>query len=451
LSRVSQLTYKSQPPTSHPIGLATRRVLVPTPPVNQGERRDPFHPTLALTGCARLSTFVTPSTSPGSYHVKGGEVASPPFQPVDGIPPFQPIAAHTFSLGPELVAWGPTDQYLFAFAVGTDHALWYSLLDGYADPNVSVTPATWSSWRSLGGVVMSPPCAVRSGEVSVDVFAAGADSELLHWQLRNGNWVTHPPVSDPAPGVEHQALDLVIDPGGPPHGAPPGGVAYTRYWESLGGVLTSPPHAVMFGELDDEILVFARGTDQARWSRTFADGTWGSWTSLGHVLASPPHAVVAAKETLAVFALGTDSAIWVTMGGGWQSLGGTFSSAPYAIAQNKKIHVFAADEHRALAWREWDGNQWASWRSLGGILMSQPIADCPSRGLPYVFALGTDSGVWRIRSLGGDWSDWESLGVGLLSLPATTARTVDEGLLVIVRSLAALGLDHQVWFQEDDY
>jgi hypothetical protein len=354
-----------------------------------------------------------------------------PFQPVDGIPAFQPIPGRLFSMGPELAPWGPSDQFLFAFAVSTDQALWCAQLDGYIDND---QPAVWGNWQSLGGIVMSPPRAVRSGESSVDVFAVGADSELLHWRFRNGNWV-----AQSSEVVEARSAALALDVSG----------ANTQYWESLGGVLTSPPHAVIFGELDDQILVFARGTDQALWSRAFVNGFWRDWTSLGHILASAPHAVVAAKETLAVFALGIDSAIWYTMGGEWQSLGGTFSSAPYAVADGDSMLVFAADAQRALALCRWDGSGWSSWQSLAGILMSPPIANWAAGSLPYVFTLGTDSGVWRIRSAGDSWLDWESLGIGLLSLPATATRTPFD--IDFVRALAGLGPDHQVWFQEDDF
>ena len=382
--------------------------------------------------------------------------SSPLFQPVPGIPPFQPIAGGVFSSGPELAPWGPADQRMFAFAVGTDQALWCAELDGFTTD--VETPATWRGWRSLGGVVMSPPRAVRSGETSIDVFAAGANSEVLHWQFRNGHWVNHRPVFEDAgstalAGGTLSAVDTPVSEA-PASAALAGHVSPpvpTRYWESLGGIITSPPHAVIFGELDDELLVFARGTDQALWNRAFVNGSWRAWTSLGHILASPPHAVVAAKETLAVFALGTDSAIWYTMGGEWHSLGGTFSSAPYAVADGRSIHVFAADTSSALAWRKWDGSGWSNWQSLGGILMSPPIADCPApHGLPYVFTLGTDSGVWRRRSAGGtEWFDWESLGSGLLTLPATTVRSPSPEFQF--RAIAALGFDHRVWFQEDDF
>jgi hypothetical protein len=278
---------------------------------------------------------------------------------------------------------------------------------------------------------MSPPRAVRSGESSVDVFAAGANSDLLHWQFLNGSWVEHLPV------VEQAAA--------PALGPPPG--TYVRYWESLGGALTSSPSAVMFNESGEEMLVFVRGWNHALWSLAFANGSWGDWNSLGHTLASAPHAIVVAVKTLAVFVLGSDSAIWYMMGGEWHSLGGTFSSAPYPVTDGESIFVFAADVDRAIRWRRWNGNSWNDWQSLGGTFLSAPIANCPVQDLPYVYALGIDSGIWRKRFAGESWFDWELLGAALLSLPATTTRFTGP----YFRELAGLGFDHQVWFQEDDY
>ncbi len=93
-----------------------------------------------------------------------------------------------FTSPPEIVSWGPSEINLFAFAVGTDQALWYAQLDGFTVAGNNA----WSGWQSLGGVAMSRPRAVRSGELSVDVFAVGAHSELLHWQFRNGAWTSWP-------------------------------------------------------------------------------------------------------------------------------------------------------------------------------------------------------------------------------------------------------------------
>ena len=223
---------------------------------------------------------------------------------------------------------------------------------------------------------MSRPRAVRSGELSVDVFAVGAHSELMHWQFRNGAWTSWPIVGTVG-GTVTMASRVV----------PP---TLHRNWESLGGILISPPHAVMFGELNDTILVFALGTDHALWTKASVNGSWRPWDTLGHALSSPPHAVTWRNETFAVFALGTDSAIWYTMGSDWHSLGGAFSSAPYAVSTFNHIHVFAADAHSARKHRSWNGNSWSNWESLGGILMCPPTANSfQNNELIHVYALGT--------------------------------------------------------------
>src|SRR5262249_54935450 len=52
-----------------------------------------------------------------------------------------------FTSAPEIVSWGPNDIHLFAFAVGTDQALWYAQLDGFA---VVGNTNAWSEWQPLG-------------------------------------------------------------------------------------------------------------------------------------------------------------------------------------------------------------------------------------------------------------------------------------------------------------
>ena len=343
---------------------------------------------------------------------------------------FRPMGGK-FSSPPTVVAWGQNDINLFAFAVGTDQALWYAQLNGFAD--VGGNANLWSQWHSLGGVAMSPPCAVRSGDLSVDVFAVGEHSELLHWQFRNGAWTSWP-IEVVVGGVTASAASRIRPP------------FPTRNWESLGGILTSPPHAVVFGALHDTILVFGRGTDQALWVKASVHGAWRNWDSLGHTLSSPPRAVTWQSETFAVFALGTDSAIRCTMGDTWHSLGGSFSSAPYAVATLNHIHVFAADAQSALQHCSWDGNSWTNWESLGGILMSSPTANSlPNNELVHVYGLGTDSAIWRRRLVGNSWADWDSLTGPFLSPPSTLARAADN---VPTRDLVALGIDHAAWHFE---
>jgi hypothetical protein len=338
-----------------------------------------------------------------------------------------------FTAPPEIVPWGQNDQFLFAFGVGADQALWYAQLDGFTFEGAE---GTWSSWRSLEGTAMSPPHAVRSGESSVDVFAVGARSDLLHWQFLNGEWTSWP--TNHSQDIEVATASQLVPP--PPY----------RNWESLGGILTSPPHAIMLGDLsDDNLCVFALGTDHALWIKQFDMGSWRDWATYGHTLNSPPHVVRWGSGYFAAFGLGIDSAIWYTMGGTWQSLGGSFSSAPYAVSTSKRIHVFAADTQRALHHRSWDGNSWTDWESLGGILMSPPTANnFQSDELIHVFGLGTDSAIWRRRWLGDSWTDWHSLGGPFLSAPATVTRLPDPAFPT--RDLAALRANHEIWHMEED-
>jgi hypothetical protein len=278
---------------------------------------------------------------------------------------------------------------------------------------------------------MSPPHAVQSGVSSVDVFAVGSHSELLHWQFRIGAWTSWPigNLGRVVPTARH-----VVPP------------TLDRNWESLGGILVTPPRAVMFGELNDIILAFALGTDHALWIKEFYKGSWREWaTYYGHTLNSPPHAVRWQSERYAVFALGTDSAVWYTMGDSWQSLGGAFSSAPYAVTTSNHIHVFAADMQSALKHCSWNGNSWSDWESLGGILMSPPAANVQGGDLMHVFAVGTDSAIWRRRWLGDSWTDWHLLGGTSTSPPATVARQPSFP----VGEIVALGTDHAVWHLEE--
>lgn len=340
-----------------------------------------------------------------------------------------------FTTAPAVAPWGQFDQNLLAFGVGTDSALWFAQLSGF---NVDDIGGTWSAWQSLGGVVTSAPCAVRSGESSVDVFASGLHGELLHWEFHDGTWnqwLPDRPTNNP--GFAARAGGL-------------GEVGLHRNWESLGGIIITAPSATMFGEQSALTLVFGVGVDHALWVRARDNGVWRDWDSLGHTLASAPQAVTFQHETFAVFALGIDSAIWCTMGNGWQSLGGSFSTAPYAISTNHHIHVFAVDSQRALQHRRWDGHSWTDWESLGGIVMSAPTANCNARSdLVDVFGLGTDSAIWHRRWLGDSWTDWQSLASPFLFAPATIART-PEDVIFDIRDSVALRTDHTYRHLEQD-
>jgi hypothetical protein len=326
---------------------------------------------------------------------------------------------------------GHSDETLIVLTVGPDSALWYARLDGFTFSDDPEGQGTWCPWQSLGGLLTSPPHAVRSQESAVDVFARGPHGELLHWHFEDGRWSQWPLDRPPVLGASAARL---ID----------GGLY--RNWESLGGVLVSPPHATVFGGFRGFVTVFAAGTDHALWNRT-NEGGWKPWDSWGHTLASPPHAV-AGDETIAVFVRGTDSAVWYNRDGtGWHSLGGRFSSAPCGVATIRgHLHVFATDENSALQHRIWDGSSWSDWASLGGTCTSAPTVSTDGE-IMHVYVLGTDSAVWRNRWLGDSWTDWHNLGRTFLAPPAAVTRVPSFP----TRDLAALGTDNAVWhMQEED-
>ena len=210
-------------------------------------------------------------------------------------------------------------------------------------------------------------------------------------------------------------------------------------WESLGGVLTSDPAAVSWG--DGRIDVFVRGTDNALWHKWFNDG-WSNWESLGGVLSSGPAVSSWASGRLDVFVRGTDNALWHKWFNGgwsnWESLGGVLTSDPAAVSWGDgRIDVFVRGTDNAL-WHKWFNGGWSNWESLGGGLSSGPAVASWASGRLDVFVRGTDNALWH-KWFNGTWSGWESLGGVLTSDPAAVSWG-DGRIDVFVRST-----DNALW------
>jgi hypothetical protein len=129
--------------------------------------------------------------------------------------------------------------------------------------------------------------------------------------------------------------------------------------------------------------------------------SWGGWESLGGILESPPRVVAWAPNRLDIFAVGTDSALWHqwwdgAAWGGWESLGGILESPPKGVSWSaNRLDVFGVGTDSALWHRWWDGAAWGGWESLGGILESPPKAVSWSANRLDVFGVGTDSALWH--------------------------------------------------------
>ena len=214
-------------------------------------------------------------------------------------------------------------------------------------------------------------------------------------------------------------------------------------WESLGGILISPPQVVSWGP--DRLDVFAQGTDHALWHRWWDGSSWGGWESLGGVLTSPPSVVSWGPNRLDLFALGQDHGLWHrwwdgSSWGGWESLGGVLTSPPSAVAwAENRLDIFALGQDHGLWHRWWDGSSWGGWESLGGVLTSPPTAVSWGPNRLDIFGVGTDNAVWHRWWDGSSWGGWESLGGSVFSPVSAVSWDVNR------LDLFAIGTDNAVW------
>ena len=184
------------------------------------------------------------------------------------------------------------------FALGTDHAVWIRVFssDGSTGP--------WDTF--LGAPRISKPHVVVQRRSGTHIFALGTDSAIWWWGWGNSSWV------------------------------------------SLGGTFTSEPFAVAFSD-SDHVHVFARGTNSDLQHRQSDDGkNWGNWESLGGILESPPTGVTRAGpgESVSIYTVGTDSAAWkISLVNGhaseWQSLGGVLIASPHAAFTETVVGLMA--------------------------------------------------------------------------------------------------------------
>jgi hypothetical protein len=107
--------------------------------------------------------------------------------------------------GPGLCS--PMPGRIDIFVKGSDNALWHM--------NTINNGNTWSSWESLGGVIVSQPTAVSSAYDRIDVFARGIDDALWHisYEDKWNNWENLGGKLTAAPAVTswgYGRLDVII-------------------------------------------------------------------------------------------------------------------------------------------------------------------------------------------------------------------------------------------------
>lgn len=196
----------------------------------------------------------------------------------------------------------------------------------------------------------------------------------------------------------------------------------TGPWQRLGGVFTSAPAAIAWG--NGRVDVFGVGLDHAMYVRTSVDAKWGEkwtpdWFRLGGAFTSAATLISRGPASLDVFARGadftlranhTDGATWF----GWQNLGGNLASPPVAVSWGpNRMDIFAIFKDGALWHRWWDGQIWNDWESLGGNYVGEPAVASWGPGRLDVFVVDVKTRGMRHHWFSGDtWSVPEALSIG---------------------------------------
>ena len=274
---------------------------------------------------------------------------------------------------------------LEVFVRGTDNALWFA--------SQPVLGGSWTSFVSLGGVIISDPTAIQQPYFgNVQVFALGTDNAV--WMRQEGT---------------------------------PGNFSN---WSSIGGSGTSDIAAVLSTLVHNEpqVELFMRGSDNTLWSNLQYPSGFKGWNSLGGYLTSAPGAQ---GGNFVAFARGGDNALWriaADVPGNWTSLGGSLNGPP-SNEVNQYI-LFQGTDH--AAWYVFDNSasgtvSYSDPTSLGGYILSNPTMPGRYSGSDdlEVFAVGSDNAVWVTVSNGSSFGQWQSLGGNVVGDPLAV-RTPDH-------------------------
>jgi len=265
-------------------------------------------------------------------------------------------------------------------------------------PTAPPPPISWSDWeRHSGGL------------------AAGSGLDATSWQPGNLRVVSR----SPANNVWIKSWDCC--------GA---WSAWTSVSSPSGGITSNP---AITSTAPNILHVFAKGTDNAIWTRKWNGANWGAWTSLGGGFTSGPDAV-SHNGWVAVFARGMDDAIWMKSGSpdgtwtDWESLGGTLTSDPSVVRSSCcQTHVFARGTDGLLKqkWHDSSTNTWTAWVTpRGANLVIDTSPDASSYGnyrLDIFAAAGDSNGLYQLTGQGRRWYGWTSLGGGVTGDPGSVS------------------------------
>ncbi len=162
---------------------------------------------------------------------------------------------------------------------------------------------------------------------------------------------------------------------------------------------------------------FVKGNDKGLWHRVYQNNQFSGWESLGCFLTSDASYSSWNYNRFDVFVRGTDNAMWHIYNNGngwsgWESLGGVITSKPVAVSWgNNRIDAFVIGKDSALWQKFWD-NGLSPWYSLSGVCTSAPGSCCSVFAISQTFSFmrGTDNALWLKYFDGNNWAGWQNLG-----------------------------------------
>jgi len=153
-----------------------------------------------------------------------------------------------------------------------------------------------------------------------------------------------------------------------------------------------------------------------------------------------------------VFVKGADGALWLkhfngTVSTEWRSLGGVLTSDPSATSFTQvgiNIHVFVRGNDSALWSRNTTngGDTWGGWYKIGGQLLAGTGPTAYDWGAARIgwFVTGMNHALWHQWSDSAGIHSWENLGGYLTSSPAAAA--------IPFQIVFARGADGALWGKE---
>jgi hypothetical protein len=147
--------------------------------------------------------------------------------------------------------------------------------------------------------------------------------------------------------------------------------------------------------------------------------------------------------SVAVFARRTDGGVFyrehASTWGPANGLNPSTTSGLTAVSDGSGQWVFARGSDKGIWYQRRVSGLWSGWQSLGPTAVSDPAAVSTPTGV-HVFVRGADDAVWFRRFTGSGFTNWTSLGGVLTSDPAVVSDST--GTYVFVR-----GSDLAIWYR----